>query len=73
MVRRSVWYSFVKYIIIIFVCQVYESTLILALILLAMLAAKGTSILRNIYSINRGYEDLANRLNKLGAKIKVLS
>jgi UDP-N-acetylglucosamine 1-carboxyvinyltransferase len=44
-----------------------------ALILLAMLAAKGTSILRNIYSINRGYEDLANRLNKLGAKIKVLS
>jgi UDP-N-acetylglucosamine 1-carboxyvinyltransferase len=42
-----------------------------ALILLAMLAAKGTSILRNIYSINRGYEDLANRLNKLGAKIKI--
>ncbi len=42
------------------------------IILIGMLAAKGTSILRNVYSINRGYEDLANRLNELGAKIKVL-
>ncbi len=41
-----------------------------AIILIAMLAARGTSILRNIYSINRGYEDLAKRLNKLGAKIE---
>jgi UDP-N-acetylglucosamine 1-carboxyvinyltransferase len=39
-------------------------------ILLAMLAAKGTSVLRNIYVINRGYEDLAERLNKLGARIE---
>lgn len=44
-----------------------------AIILIAMLAAKGTSILRNVYSINRGYEDLANRLKKLGAKIETLS
>ncbi|MBI2594992.1 MAG: UDP-N-acetylglucosamine 1-carboxyvinyltransferase, partial [Candidatus Colwellbacteria bacterium] len=43
-----------------------------AIILIAMLAASGTSILRNVYSINRGYEDLANRLNKLGARIKIL-
>lgn len=42
------------------------------IILIAMLAAKGTSILRNVYSINRGYEDLVNRLNKLGANIKIL-
>ena len=42
------------------------------IILIAMLAGKGTSILRNVYSINRGYEDLVNRLNKLGAKIKIL-
>ena len=42
------------------------------IVLIAMLAADGTSVLRNVYSINRGYEDLANRLNKLGAKIKVL-
>jgi len=40
-------------------------------ILLAMLAAPGTSILRDVYSINRGYEDLANRLNTLGANIEV--
>jgi UDP-N-acetylglucosamine 1-carboxyvinyltransferase len=39
-------------------------------ILLAMLAAPGTSVLRNVYSINRGYEDLANRLNALGANIE---
>ena len=43
-----------------------------AIILVAMLAAKGTSILRNVYSINRGYEDLCARLNKLGAKIQPL-
>jgi UDP-N-acetylglucosamine 1-carboxyvinyltransferase len=35
-----------------------------------MLAAPGTSVLRNIYSINRGYEDLANRLNTIGAHIE---
>ncbi len=43
-----------------------------AIILIAMLAAPGTSILRNVYSINRGYEDLATRLKKLGAKIEIL-
>ena len=35
-----------------------------------MLAAKGTSVLRNVYVINRGYEDLAERLNSLGAQIE---
>ncbi len=40
-------------------------------VLLAMLAAKGTSILRSVYVINRGYEDLATRLNALGADIEV--
>lgn len=43
-----------------------------AIILIAMLIARGTSILRNIYSINRGYEDLVTRLKKLGAKIEVV-
>jgi UDP-N-acetylglucosamine 1-carboxyvinyltransferase len=42
------------------------------LLLIGMLAAGGTSMLRNIYTINRGYEDLADRLNSLGAKITVL-
>ncbi len=39
-------------------------------ILLAMLAAKGTSVLRNVYVIDRGYEDLAQRLSSLGAGIE---
>ena len=39
-------------------------------ILLAMLASKGTSVLRSVYVINRGYEDLAERLNTLGASIE---
>ncbi len=39
-------------------------------ILLAMLAAKGTSVLRSTYVIHRGYEDLAERLNELGASIE---
>jgi UDP-N-acetylglucosamine 1-carboxyvinyltransferase len=39
-------------------------------ILLAMLASKGTSVLRSVYVINRGYEDLAARLNSLGARIE---
>ncbi|MDR3642433.1 MAG: UDP-N-acetylglucosamine 1-carboxyvinyltransferase [Candidatus Doudnabacteria bacterium] len=43
-----------------------------AIILIAMLAAKGTSILRNVYSINRGYENLVQRLQKLGAKIEMI-
>ena len=41
-----------------------------SIILVAMLAAKGRSLLRNIYSIERGYEDLCGRLGSLGAKIK---
>lgn len=39
-------------------------------LLLAMLATPGTSTLRNVYQIDRGYEQLAERLNQLGADIK---
>ena len=39
-------------------------------VMLAMLAAEGKSILRDVYSINRGYEDFADRLNSLGADIE---
>jgi UDP-N-acetylglucosamine 1-carboxyvinyltransferase len=42
------------------------------MLLIGMLAAKGTSVLRNVYTINRGYEDLAERLNSLGANITVM-
>ncbi|MFA7315680.1 MAG: UDP-N-acetylglucosamine 1-carboxyvinyltransferase [Candidatus Paceibacterota bacterium] len=41
-------------------------------ILIAMLGSEGTSILRNVYMINRGYEDVAERLNSIGAEIKIL-
>jgi UDP-N-acetylglucosamine 1-carboxyvinyltransferase len=44
-----------------------------AIVLIAMLAADGVSTLRNVYSINRGYEDLAARLRSIGAKIETLS
>ena len=43
-----------------------------SLLLIGMLAAPGISMLRNIYTIQRGYEDLAERLNSLGAHITVL-
>jgi UDP-N-acetylglucosamine 1-carboxyvinyltransferase len=40
-------------------------------ILLAMLAAKGTSVLRNVDIIARGYEQLYERLVEMGAHIQV--
>lgn len=42
------------------------------ILLIAMLGAEGSSILRNIYSINRGYENLVERLSGLGAEIRYL-
>ncbi|MEI7765685.1 MAG: UDP-N-acetylglucosamine 1-carboxyvinyltransferase [bacterium] len=42
------------------------------IILISMLAAPGTSILRNVYMISRGYEEIAERLNSIGADIKIL-
>ncbi|HUC95878.1 MAG TPA: UDP-N-acetylglucosamine 1-carboxyvinyltransferase [Candidatus Saccharimonadia bacterium] len=44
-----------------------------SLLLIGMLAATGISTLRNVYTINRGYEDLAERLNSIGAKISVIN
>lgn len=42
------------------------------ILLIAMLGAKGHSVLRNIYSINRGYENLVERLSALGANVAYL-
>ena len=42
------------------------------ILLIGMLAANSVSMLRNVYTINRGYEDLADRLNSLGAHISVI-
>lgn len=41
-------------------------------VLISMLGAEGTSILRNVYMINRGYEGIAERLNSIGADIQVI-
>jgi UDP-N-acetylglucosamine 1-carboxyvinyltransferase len=42
------------------------------IVLIGMLAASGRSVLRNVYSINRGYEDLAQKLASLGASIRMI-
>ncbi len=42
------------------------------IILIGMLGAEGTSILRNVYMISRGYEEIAERLNSIGADITIL-
>jgi UDP-N-acetylglucosamine 1-carboxyvinyltransferase len=42
-------------------------------VLICMLAAPGKSILRNIYMIDRGYENLYENLNKAGADIQVVN
>lgn len=43
-----------------------------SLLLIGMLVPQGRSTLRNIYTINRGYEDIAERLNSIGAHIEVI-
>lgn len=43
------------------------------IILIAMLGAKGTSTLHHVYSIKRGYEEIAERLNAIGAKITIIT
>lgn len=41
-----------------------------SILIIGMLAAKGRSVLRNVYIVNRGYEDLVARLSALGAHIE---
>jgi len=44
-----------------------------ATLVLAAMAATGTSIIDNVEMIDRGYEDLADRLNSMGAQIELIS
>jgi UDP-N-acetylglucosamine 1-carboxyvinyltransferase len=39
-------------------------------LLIAAMSANGTSTIDNIAQIDRGYQDIESRLNRLGAKIK---
>jgi UDP-N-acetylglucosamine 1-carboxyvinyltransferase len=41
-----------------------------AALVLAAMAADGESVIRRIYHLDRGYEQLENRLNSLGADIR---
>ena len=43
------------------------------IILVAMLAAQGKSVLKDVYPIKRGYENLEGRLREIGADIKFFS
>ncbi|MEY4747048.1 MAG: hypothetical protein RLZZ416_97 [Candidatus Parcubacteria bacterium] len=42
------------------------------LLLIGMLSAEGSSTLYNVYPINRGYENLHERLTKLGASVEAV-
>ncbi len=41
-----------------------------SILIIAMLAARGTSMLRNVYIVNRGYEALAARIQSIGGHIE---
>lgn len=43
-----------------------------SILLIGMLAAEGESMLNNVYPISRGYENLHERLTKIGASIKAV-
>jgi UDP-N-acetylglucosamine 1-carboxyvinyltransferase len=42
-------------------------------LLIAAMSSKGTSVIHNIEQIDRGYENIDQRLNNLGAKIERVS
>ena len=41
-----------------------------AALILAAIAAKGTSIVSRVYHCDRGYESIEKKLKKVGAKIR---
>jgi len=41
-----------------------------ATLIIAALIAQGESVINNIYQVDRGYERIEERLQKIGAKIK---
>jgi UDP-N-acetylglucosamine 1-carboxyvinyltransferase len=44
-----------------------------ASLVIAGLAAKGETIIERIYHLDRGYERIEEKLNKLGAKVERLN
>lgn len=41
-----------------------------AVLIIAALTAKGTTVIQNVYQVDRGYENIEGRLKKLGARIE---
>lgn len=41
-----------------------------AVLIIAALMAKGTTVIRNVYQVDRGYENIEGRLKKIGARIE---
>ncbi|MEI8096746.1 MAG: hypothetical protein WCG73_01420 [Candidatus Moraniibacteriota bacterium] len=41
-----------------------------AALIIAALCAKGKTVIEDIYQVDRGYERIEERLQKIGAKIK---
>lgn len=44
-----------------------------AVLIIAALTAKGTTVIQNAYQVDRGYEDIVGRLKKMGANIQRVS
>lgn len=44
-----------------------------AVLIIAALTAKGTTVIQNAYQVDRGYEDIEGRLRAIGANIKRIS
>ena len=40
---------------------------------IAAIVSKGTSVINRIYHLDRGYENIENKLKKVGVKIKRIS
>lgn len=41
-----------------------------AVLIIAALTAQGTTVIRNVYQVDRGYENIEGRLKKIGARIE---
>jgi UDP-N-acetylglucosamine 1-carboxyvinyltransferase len=44
-----------------------------AALVIAAMCAEGDSLLRNVWHVERGYEDMVGKLASVGARIKVVS
>ena len=54
--------------------KIFKKTLLLfAAMVIAALAANGSTVIEDIHHIQRGYEDMVGKLRAVGADIKIVS